>query len=99
MMNFGTLRFIRPSLESSWRILAHSNPKTDPKMHTKMYPKWIQNQTSICFIFGPFFKHFLTFWGDHFGVKSLGAKYPVTQKVCFYHWKTTFFCKNDMIFM
>ena len=39
MMHFGTLRFIMPSLESSWRILAHSISKPDPKTDLKMDPK------------------------------------------------------------
>ena len=43
IMLFGTLRLLMSSLESSWRILAHSNPKTDPKTDPKMDPKWNQN--------------------------------------------------------
>ena len=63
MMLFGTLRLLMSSLESSWRILAHSNPKTDPKTDPKMDPKWTQNWTQICYMFGPLFEQFL----DHFG--------------------------------
>ena len=40
MMHFGTLRFIMPSLESSWCILANYDPKTDPKKNPKISPKW-----------------------------------------------------------
>ena len=56
MMHFGTLRFIMPSLESSWCILAHYDPKTELKTDPKMDPKWTQNETRICSIFGPIFK-------------------------------------------
>ena len=55
MMLLGTLRLLMSSLESSWRILAHSNPKTDPKTDPKMDPKWTQNETRIWSIFGPIF--------------------------------------------
>ena len=40
MKHFGTLRFIVPSLESSWCILSHYDPKMDPKTNPKMNPKW-----------------------------------------------------------
>ena len=56
MMHFGTLRFIMPSLESSWCILANYDPRTHPKTDPKMDPKWTQNETKICSIFGPIFK-------------------------------------------
>ena len=45
MMLLGTLRLLMSSLESSWRILAHSNPKTDPKTDPKIDPKLSQNWT------------------------------------------------------
>ena len=76
MMLLGTLRLLMSSLESSWRILAHSNPKTDPKTDPKMDPKWTQNFIQMCYIFGPLFEQFL----DHFGGPFWGQK--INRRFC-----------------
>ena len=66
MMFLGTLRLLMSSLESSWRILAHSNPKTDPKTNPKINLKLTQNSTQMCSIFGPIFEHCLDYFGGPF---------------------------------
>ena len=99
MMLFGTLRLLMSSLESSWRILAHSNPKTDPKTDPKMDPTWTQNWTKKCSIFGPILAHLLTsFWG-HFGVKKSTDEIGRDSESVVLIWENYTFCKNDMIFM
>ena len=99
MMFLGTLRFIMPSLESSWCILAHYDLKTDPKTDPKIDPKWTQNETRICSIFGLIFEHFFTILGGHFGVKNPTAAIAPNSKSVVLQWDNYIFCKNDMIFM
>ena len=98
-MHFGTLRFIMPSLESSWCILAHYDPKTDLKTNPKMEPKWTQNETRICSIFGPIFEYFVDHFGGHFGVKKSTEEIISDSESVVLLCENYIFCKNDMIFM
>ena len=75
MQLFGTLRLLMSSLESSWRILAHSNPKTDPKTDPEMDPKWTQNWIQICYIVGPLFEQFWDHFGGPFGNQKIYRRF------------------------
>ena len=99
MMFLGTLRVLMSSLESSWRILAHSNPKTDSKTNPKMVPKWTQNQTRNCSICGPLFENFLASCWGHFGAKISTADTARDLKTMVLQLGNYIFVKNVMIFM
>ena len=99
MMLFGTLRLLMSLLDSSWRILAHSISKPDPKTDPKMDPKWTQNQTRICSIFGSIFEHFGTILGGHFGVKKSTDEINCDSESVVLQLENYIVCKKDMICM
>ena len=99
MQLFSTLRFLMSSLESSWRILAHSNPKTDPKTDPKIDLKLTQNWTKSCSIFGQNFVDFLTILGGHFLNQKIHGQSAHGSESVVFQWENYIFCKNDMILM
>ena len=99
MMFLGTLRLLMSSLESSWLILAHSNPKRTPKRT----PKWTQNgpkmKPEVVQFLVPFLSTFWTILGGHFGTQKSTGEICSDSGSVVLQCKNYIFCKNDMIFM